>query len=135
MAKELVQLAFIKLWQFRHTLSDNYTLDTQLFNIASSTLIDYLRQQSTLRKKIVTLSEDTSKLVNAPAPETGNSFEYADYLHSAMQSLSPVRKKVFILSRIYGHSYKEISHQLSISVKTVEDHMAKALKQIRAMLT
>lgn len=135
MAKELVQLAFIKLWQFRHTLSDDYTLDAQLFNIATSALIDYLRQQATLRKKIVTLPEDTSELVNAPAAETGSSFEHTDYLHSAIRSLSPVRKKVFILSRIHGHSYKEISHQLSISVKTVEDHMAKALKQIRAMLT
>ena len=44
-------------------------------------------------------------------------------------------KKVFIMSKKEGLKYREISEQLHISIKTVEVHMAKAMKRLRAQLT
>ena len=129
-AREAAQLTFIKLWEFRHTLSEELSLDTQIFQIASGALIDYLRRENTQRKKVqeaVVLFEDEA------GAEHDRSFESSDYLVSLTRSLSPARKKVFILSRIHGHSYKEIAAQLSISLRTVEDHMVKALRQIRSL--
>jgi RNA polymerase sigma-70 factor (ECF subfamily) len=133
MSRELVQLTFIKLWQFRHTLSPDHPFELQLFNIANSTFIDFIRRQQTHRAKIVDMPLDAAEALYGEAQETANSFEHADHLQSLIRSLSPVRKKIFILSRIHGHSYKEIAQQLSISVKTVEDHIGKALKHIRAL--
>ena len=131
-AREAAQLTFIKLWEFRHTLSEEISLDTQLFHIASGAFIDYLRRENTQRKKV----REASGLLEAEAgAEHDRSFESSDYLVSLTRSLSPARKKIFILGRIHGHSYKEIAAQLSISLKTVEDHMVKALRQIRSMLT
>jgi RNA polymerase sigma-70 factor (ECF subfamily) len=132
-AKELVQLTFIKLWQFRHTLSENFSFESQLFNMATSTLIDYFRGQNSLRGKMMPITGNTEDLLNEVTVPEENHFENINYLHSAMESLSPVRKRIFILSRIYGYSYKEIACELSISVKTVEDHMVKALKHIRSI--
>jgi len=129
-AREAAQLTFIKFWEFRHTLSDTVSLDTQLFQIASGALIDHLRRENTQRKKV----REASELLEDEAAHD-RSFENSDYLVSLTRSLSPARKKIFILSRIHGHSYKEIAAQLSISLKTVEDHMVKALRQIRSMLT
>ena len=132
-AGELTQLTFIKLWQFRHTLSEDLSFNGQLFHIASTTLIDYLRRQNTQRKKFLQLSEKTARAAeNVPAPASAG-FEENDYLHSLTSTLPPVRKKVFILSRIHGHSYKEIAERLSISIHTVEDHMVKALRHIRSV--
>ena len=62
-------------------------------------------------------------------------FETEDYFNTAVKSLPPVRKKVFMLNRLQGLSYKEIAQQLSISINTVEDHMSKALRQIRTLIT
>jgi RNA polymerase sigma factor (sigma-70 family) len=132
-ARELVQLTFIKLWQFRHTLSEEYSLDLQLFNIACTTLIDFLRQQNTQRKMHARLAGRTQQEEVSAQAAPGDGFEEDDYLHSLTQTLSPVRKKVFILSRIHGHSYKEIAALLSISSKTVEDHMVKALRHLRSI--
>jgi RNA polymerase sigma factor (sigma-70 family) len=129
-AREAAQLTFIKLWEFRHTLSEAVSLDTQLFHIASGALIDYLRRENTQRKKV---REASGLLEDEGGGEHDRSFESSDYLVSLTRSLSPARKKVFILSRIHGHSYKEIAEQLSISLKTVEDHMVKALRQIRSL--
>jgi len=133
-AREAAQLTFIKLWEFRHTLSETLSLDTQLFHIASGALIDYLRRENTQRKKVAVLAE-TGVGEDGSSAGQGQAFEATDYLFSLTRSLSPVRKKVFILSRIHGHSYKEIAAQLSISLRTVEDHMVKALRQIRSMLS
>jgi RNA polymerase sigma-70 factor (ECF subfamily) len=132
-ARELVQLTFIKLWQFRHTLSEEYSLDIQLFNIAGTTLIDFLRQQNSQRKMLSKLAVRTAQEEVSAERSSGNDFEEADYLHSLTRTLPPVRKKVFILSRVHGQSYKEIAEQLSISSKTVEDHMVKALRHLRSL--
>jgi len=129
-AGELAQLTFIKLWQFRDTLTPDLDFDLQLFNIACSTLIDFLRRENTRRKKHLLLAENALQEQEA---HSAGGFEEEDYLHTLTRTLPPVRKKVFILSRIKGHSYKEIAEQLSISSKTVEDHMVKALRHLRSI--
>lgn len=130
LASELVQLTFIKLWRFRHTLTEKYTLDTQLFNIARTGLIDFIRQQSIKNARIIDLEIDT---VSNQAILPDHSFELSDYFSHAIKTLPPVRKKVFILNRIQGFSYQEIANHLSISIHTVEDHMAKAVRHIKSI--
>jgi len=127
---ELVQIVFIKLWNFRHTLTKDHSFDTQLFNIARTCLVDHLRQQSVMKARII----DIPILTDADlAAQPDNSFEAVDYFYNATQSLPPVRKKIFMLHRLQGFTYKEIAHQLSISVNTVEDHMVKAIRQIKTI--
>lgn len=53
--------------------------------------------------------------------------ERLDLLCVAVQQLPPKCQRVFILRRIYGYSQKEISEEMSISVKTVEIHLTKAI--------
>lgn len=127
---ELVQIVFIKLWNFRHTISEDFSFDTQLFNIARTCFIDFIRQQSIQKSRTLPLNEH-SCLSLTIGPD--NSFEAANYFENVTQSLPPVRKKVFILSRIQGLSYKEIARHLSISINTVEDHMSKAIRQIKTI--
>src|SRR5215475_14987159 len=43
-AEEVAQMAFTKLWQSRQTLREEYTISTQLFRIATTILIDFLRK-------------------------------------------------------------------------------------------
>ena len=52
-----------------------------------------------------------------------------------IENLPEQCKKVFIMSKKEGLKYQEISDRLHISIKTVEVHMAKALKRLRAQLT
>lgn len=127
---ELVQIVFIKLWNFRHTISADFTFDTQLFNIARTCFIDHIRQHALQKSRTAQLSEHSLHTLTI---EADSSFETTNYFENLTQSLPPVRKKVFFLSRIQGLSYKEIAGHLSISVNTVEDHMSKAIRQIKAI--
>jgi RNA polymerase sigma factor (sigma-70 family) len=47
-------------------------------------------------------------------------------VRAALDALSPRCREVFLLHRVDGCSYGQIAAQLSISVSTVEKHMAKA---------
>jgi RNA polymerase sigma-70 factor (ECF subfamily) len=61
-----------------------------------------------------------------------DNFESADYLRKAAGGLPPVRKNIFLLKVIKGYSNKEIAEELSISVKTVEDHYSKAVRHLKS---
>src|ERR1700759_3674557 len=49
-AKDLMQTTFFKLWQYRKSLSADYLPEQQLFYIARTVFIDYLRKESKQQK-------------------------------------------------------------------------------------
>ena len=129
LAQEVVQLTFIKLWENRSKLSEEFAIDIQLFRIAKTTLIDELRKE-TIKLKYNDLISDTKD--DSYEDNRVTDKDTIRYVYAAMENLPAVRKKVFKLSRINGFTYKQIADLLSISPKTVENHIAKAIKQLRS---
>lgn len=126
-ATELVQLTFIKLWRYRNHLNETLPLSQQLFRIARTTLIDVLRRKAQHRSFAVATDQlpelpDTSRVTQER--------ETLDTVHRAMEHLSPKRKKI-IQYRINGFSNREIAAHLSISLKTVENQVNRAIKQLK----
>jgi len=130
-AEEVVQMAFAKLWQYRQTLREEYTISTQLFRIASTILIDFLRKYN--NKDAVTApldGLDFEKGIDSTNEKVSGA-ELQKRISKAVNDLPPVRKLVFEMSREQGMSYREIAETLCVSSKTVETHIYKALKQIK----
>lgn len=128
-AQELTQVTFIKLWEFRHTLSVDYSLETQIFRIARTSFIDNLRSRARQRNLVNKMS--------ATQLEACSYMELPDqqyHIKIALDKLPPVRRKAFMLSRMDGLSYKEIATQMEISDRTVEKHISMALKQLKKIM-
>jgi RNA polymerase sigma-70 factor (ECF subfamily) len=130
-AEEVVQLAFAKFWQCRHTLQEEYTISTQLFRIATTTLIDFLRKYN--NKDAITAPLDVLEIERGidSTNEKMNGAELQKRILEAVNDLPPVRRQVFEMSREQGMSYREIAETLCVSSRTVETHIYKALKQIK----
>lgn len=129
-AEETVQLSFIRLWDKRETLSEQYTLSIQLFRIAKSILIDLQRKEQ-LR--------DTHELSDTfiSGPTESERLMYKEQLEKALSAIDQLpdqSRKVFQLSRLDDLSHKAIGEQLAISPKTVESHITRALKHLRKTL-
>jgi RNA polymerase sigma-70 factor (ECF subfamily) len=127
-AKDLLQITFLKLWKYRHSLSEDYLLEQHLFQIARTVFIDYLRHENKVVKMKRTVRE---RFQQTPAIYTPTDFDLQARLHSALSAMPQLRKKIFELNRLQGYSYKEIAEILSISVKTVDNNLSKALRQLR----
>lgn len=132
LAAELTQLTFIKIWQSRHTLSTDHEMDVQCFTIASSVLIDHFRMCNADKRSAPT---EELEMAGTAMVHADGSFETTNYIEAATSSLPPVRKHIFLLKVVHGYSNKEVAEALSISVKTVEDHYSKAIRQLRSVAT
>lgn len=127
-ATEVVQLCFIRLWEKRKTLNEELGLNVQLFGMARQVMIDELRKEAT-RLKYNTSSDQY--------PFTDNlmkmieSRDMLKHFEQEIDSMPPMRKMVFNLSRQNGLSYSEIAEMLGISTKTVESHIGKVLSRLK----
>ncbi|CAL1517991.1 sigma-70 family RNA polymerase sigma factor [Chitinophaga sp. MM2321] len=124
-AEECTQLTFIKLWQYRASLSEELSISIQLFRIARTTMIDQLRKKTTVALPIYDISAGDEIWGGLHEKELNSQ------LVQVLQKMPPVRKKVFEMSRFKGMSAREIAAELSISVKAVEYHITQAIKYLR----
>lgn len=126
-AEEVVQLTFIKLWNNRASLSNEFALDVQLFRIARTTLIDELRKDVIRNNHINRIEQNITQSYTEQFDER----ETLKQVTQAIEQLPPVRKMVFKLSRFNHLTNQEIAEMLSISPKTVENHISLAIKELR----
>lgn len=129
-AKDLVQITFCKLWQYRESLSADFLPEQQLFHIARTVFIDYLRKQNKMHKVNASVKSNFEIIKNA---DEVYEFDVYERLQKTLSGLPALRKKVFELNKIEGYSYKEIAEILSIPVKSVDNNLAKALKYLRGI--
>ncbi|WP_293880561.1 RNA polymerase sigma factor [Sphingobacterium sp. UBA1498] len=127
-SQDLVQLTFIRFWKYRESFNPEIAIEIQLFRKGKQTYIDWLRKEARNRE----LMDNIRYQQTIPIEEL--SIDLRDSLLHAIDKLPEVRRKVFHLAYIEGYSHKEIASKLGISVRTVDTHIYKALKQLRKIL-
>jgi RNA polymerase sigma-70 factor (ECF subfamily) len=134
LAEDIAQQTFIKLWDKRENLNlQEGKLKQYIFRIAYNQFLDTKRK----KKKEFELLENLKHAAYLDLVDTDASLfeEKLKMVEQEIENLPEQCKKVFIMSKKEGLKYQEISDRLHISIKTVEVHMAKALKRLRAQLT
>lgn len=131
--EDIVQETFVRIWDKKKELIGSEGLHFYLFRAVRNNCLSYLEQ---LRK------QGTGELRNYDIPDPGSDNQppatsgkdYHTLLQEAMVSLPPKCREVFVLSRVSDLSYQQISETLDISIKTVENHMGKALRILRSYI-
>jgi RNA polymerase sigma factor (sigma-70 family) len=60
--------------------------------------------------------------------------EVRNQIEQAINQLSPKTKLVFQMAKVEGMKYKEIAEILNISVNTIDNHIATAVKKLSHIL-
>jgi len=129
-AQELLQDVFLKAWMRRGMIDQEKSFRSYLFRIAENMVTDFFRKAAVdrkLRSWLISRATDISF-------STEHILHYKDsdtLLKRAIQQLPPQRRQVFILCKIEGQSYKDVSRQLGISPSTISDHIVKASHSIK----
>ena len=128
-AKDLLQCTFLKLWQYRASLNEEYSLDQQLFHIARTVLIDHIRKENKLEEisRQIDFSTQQKSLHNFQSME----FDTRNKMKLILDEMPRLRRQVFELHKLEGYSYKETAAKLNISEKAVDNHLVKAVKKLR----
>lgn len=126
-AEDLVHETFVRAAGSRH-IGDLANPAAFLRRIARNLLIDRHRRRAARPDQ----SEDSRIEVAVDAAQE-HQLEAEDLRRlytTAIESLSPRSRDVFLLHRVEELSYRDIHERLGISVATVEYHMMKALAHI-----
>lgn len=132
-AEELAQDVFLSFYRQKDQLRDDTLPENYLFISLKHRVFNYHRQMlAQLRKEEALLQE-----IPFQTREVNLQLELKElqtYIKARVQELPPQCRAVFLLSREAQLSNKEVAEKLNISVNTVEQHMRKALRILRASL-
>ncbi len=136
-AENIVQDVFLVLWEKRDELEMTTALVTFLFTLVKNHCLKFLRHRVVEEAYSNYVREEWSFKLYAL-----ESFDYSyqsekelrAIIRRALDTLPERCREIFIKSRIEGLKYKEISEALGISVNTVENQMAIALRKLRVAL-
>lgn len=129
-SEELVQDVFLKLWNNREKIDISRSVDAYIFTIARHHAFNHLRA----RHSHVMIDEDVNLVASTETDQGLLVKELEASIQAALLELPHQRQRVFRLSRVEGLPNSEIARRLSISVKTVENHITLALKSLRQTL-
>lgn len=127
-AEDLVQQAFVKLWEQRATLEVRHSLRAYLYKAVHNRALNRLRAAHTRDRHRAELARSGDWFQEAPHSDLH------EHLHKALVTLPPQCRLIFELSRFEELKYREIADHLDLSVKTVETQMGKALRLLRHQL-
>lgn len=136
-AEEIVQDTFLKFWEIRETLNDQINIRNFLYTITKNNCLNYLRNQKISMKHLKNMKYLEMQFNYETLEKLGNYLQVEELRAKIEETILKLPDEVigtFKLSRFEELSYKEISDQQSISIKTVEARISKALRILRVEL-
>jgi RNA polymerase sigma-70 factor (family 1) len=132
-SKELVQELFVNIYEKRGNLDINSSLKSYLFRSVHNRCINSINAQK-IRDKYAEHFNNTSDIRINILEQDVNVSELENALHIAINKLPPKCKTIFKMNRFDGLSNHEIAEKLTLSKRTVETQISKALKILRVKL-
>jgi RNA polymerase sigma-70 factor (ECF subfamily) len=131
-AEDLVQRAFVRLWEYGHAVPAGDEVRPFLYRIVRNLASNEWRRRETRRSWL----HGESMLHPPPAMPSQDieEDELAAALAAAVERLPARRREVFVLSRYHALTNAQIAEVLSIAPQTVANQLVSALRELRVML-
>lgn len=133
-AEEIHQDVFLKIWERRTSLKPDTPFRPFLFLIAKNAVMDFFRKVARDKQLEQALATHLSATSYDQVADFIDFRETNDAIKAAIAKLPPQRQRIFILCKLEGKSYEDVAGHLGISLSTVKDHMAKAMRFIKTEL-
>lgn len=132
-ADDIVSEVFLNFWQ--KEAYTNITTSYRGYLLMSVRYAAFAHLRREFKHESLDTVEAQNAILQTPSAEKTILFdELYLAIDQAIKSLPTQNQRVFMLSRFEGKSHAEIAQQLSISPKTVEVHIHKALRLLRTII-
>ncbi len=132
-SREVVQDAFINLWEKRATIDTDRQVRSYVASAVRNKCLNWLRDHKKFNSYLLDIEEVSMDLTYQQTDKIVVS-ELRTRIDGAIDELPEKCREIFKLSRFENLKYAEIAGKLEISVKTVETQMSKALQHMRIRL-
>ena len=123
-SEDVVQSVFLNTWNRLQEGLETDNLKSYLYRAVRNASLRFVANKNNGPiEDLESLEEVTDDVIDTS--------ERDSRLWKAIESLPEKCREVFLLCKRDNLSYKEVSEELSISEKTVENHMTKAMKALR----
>ncbi|PUZ30144.1 RNA polymerase sigma-70 factor, ECF subfamily [Chitinophaga costaii] len=130
-AEDIVQDAFLKFWEMPFKIDNPHALKSYFGRIIINNALNYLKRAKNLQRHH---DEISKKRAGQDVLAQIHESELKVLVYKEIEHLPGQCKKVFKMNRFEGMKYREIAAVLQISERTVENHIAYALKVLRKKL-
>ena len=133
-AEEIVSDTFLAVWNNRGSLPGIANFDSYIYTITRFKAISYFRKQHFEEVSLDDLPVDLFACTETTPEDDLITKEKIDHLNEAINALPAKCKMAFKLVREDKLKQKEVAAILNISVKTLEAHLANAVRKLREAL-
>jgi RNA polymerase sigma-70 factor (family 1) len=133
LAEDIAQDVFIKIWENRENMQEVRSFKAYLFAICKNATLTLLTRAARETKVKELILRGASRFYMDQELYIHNQ-ENRELLEKAISQLPPKRQQIFRLCKLEGKTYDEVAEKLHISPGTINDHIVKATRQIRAFL-
>jgi RNA polymerase sigma-70 factor, ECF subfamily len=131
-AKDAVQHCMISLWKLQGRYAQIGNIKAYLCRSVRNTCLNMLRDSAKNKGHLSGIDLELLDIACAePEPDESRYLQVA----REIEKLPPQCRRVLEMNRFQGLSYKEIAAELDISQRTVDAHLAAAMKQLRKKLS
>lgn len=132
-AEEIVQDVFYTIWKKREKLNISSSFKSYLYKSVQNSCLQLIQHEMVKEKhRQFVINRDGDRQPNPHEVLEVQEINIA--IKKTLATLPERCREIFKMNRFEGLKYKEIAEKLSISQKTVEANITKALKHLRKNL-
>jgi RNA polymerase sigma-70 factor (ECF subfamily) len=132
-AEEIVQKTFVKIWENRNKINVTTSIQSYLYRATRNSAIDFIRKSKNEKQKVEEMLLNRPEQYDEIKVEL-SSYQIREKIFLAMEQLKPKCKEIFRLHKFEGLTYQEIADHLEISKRSVEDNIARGLRELHGIL-
>lgn len=125
-AEDVVQDTFTALWEKQEKLTEISSIKSYLYTAVRNNCLQKLRTQKNFDdvEELQLMDENTEE-------ERIEKAEMEARLWQLIDELPERRREIFLMAKRDGMHYNEIAEETGLSVKTVENHITRAMQSLR----
>lgn len=131
LAQDILQDIFVKIWEIRQTIDPDLSFVGLLYKMAANLSKNAYRKS--MYDKVLYDSVEQDLGYN-PIEDSLNRADAKALLESALNTLTPRQKEIYVMHKLEGRSYQEITSLLKISSSAVNHHIQEAGKKLKIAL-
>ena len=136
-ARDVVQLAFVRVWEHRSRYSERWSPNTWIYRITTNLAIDHLRSRQSRERAAEPLRlhlKARQEAFGSRAVAQLGEQEVQGIFDELTQKLTEKQRAVFVLRELEGLSSAEVGEIVGCRESTVRNHLFNARQVLRAEL-